>query len=714
MSKSESCAKPIALFVIALQIFVIIYLGIHQSNLKMSKNNEREPLHQIKNNKNLFKNVDKKDMDNVLKWMNHQNDDGDATLPKTKRQKDIDEMLQWVRQQKQRDEDHEDDMLNELSKKPRKRVKKKKTLKLEEMTPSHISMFYAYHKKSNSLRERPSDLPEDHLFVMNKPHHASYDKIDFSKTKHPSKFKIAMVTTDRPHYFKVALESLSNVVFFDKDQLSIYEYGSSAETKKIVNENNLHHVVNPRKHFGEGAMHIAHHYKFVMEDMFKRFPGDDAILIVEDDLMFSPDFLIYFSDMYPLLKDPTVYAISAYNDNGFKGLVHNDNMVYRTDFFIGLGWLVKRQLWEGEWRARWPASHWDHFLRQRHVRKNRHTLYPEISRVYHIGYKGTHSSINMYNQYFRNILLNGNGHARVGISPHWKDRVGEDMIDLEEHETPTLDYIANLENYDCFLNQYFFREHDGQAPKKGIAFIKDVSELSEYHVLRDGDEFGDVRVAYLPNASPARTQNWDSISKYFGVWHSFPIRSMLNGIISFYWGQYRIVLVSSWTTLMPQTLSVEKAPLGPISASQPLWFHEQKSPSITKVLSAEAGQSCDAVCSSHRLSCTVEGLLLINNCLYLQRHFDCKQCVKNRGSDHPAFDLSSKRCLFTSVVDPSCSASRSTTKRLCACSKSEIHHAFHWEWHDHLAHAQNEKENPSHQKMDSITKYHIQNPELAS
>lgn len=43
---------------------------------------------------------------------------------------------------------------------------------------------------------------------------------------------------------------------------------------------------------------------------------------MEDDLLFSPDFLEYLEANAPVLeRDPTTFVLSAWNDNGYKGRV---------------------------------------------------------------------------------------------------------------------------------------------------------------------------------------------------------------------------------------------------------------------------------------------------------------------------------------------------------------------------------------------------------
>jgi len=48
-------------------------------------------------------------------------------------------------------------------------------------------------------------------------------------------------------------------------------------------------------------------------------------MVDTDDLDISPDFFDYFLATYPLLRDdPTLWCVSAWNDNGKIDLVAND------------------------------------------------------------------------------------------------------------------------------------------------------------------------------------------------------------------------------------------------------------------------------------------------------------------------------------------------------------------------------------------------------
>ena len=83
-----------------------------------------------------------------------------------------------------------------------------------------------------------------------------------------------------------------------------------------------------------------------MSNVFKLYPKSPAVIIIEDDLEVSPDIFAYFRSMSKLLFDEEdLYCVSAWNDNGKDHQIEQDPfLVYRTDFFGGLGWMLKREV----------------------------------------------------------------------------------------------------------------------------------------------------------------------------------------------------------------------------------------------------------------------------------------------------------------------------------------------------------------------------------
>lgn len=130
---------------------------------------------------------------------------------------------------------------------------------------------------------------------------------------------------------------------------------------------------------------IASHYEFALGKMFEKY---DRVIIVEDDMKFAPDFFNYFRATSALVeKDPSIYCVSAWNDNGVGSLVSNPSRLYRTDCFPGLGWMMHKRLWQ-ELGPKWASGFWDDWMREPPQRKDRSCIRPEINRVYTFGNDG--------------------------------------------------------------------------------------------------------------------------------------------------------------------------------------------------------------------------------------------------------------------------------------------------------------------------------------
>lgn len=135
----------------------------------------------------------------------------------------------------------------------------------------------------------------------------------------------------------------------------------------------------------DGAERIARHYKYSLSSAFDRFRSAEAVIVIEDDLLFSPDFYEYFKFVSPILQeDSSVFAVSAWNDNGFKRRVKDVFGLRRTVFFPGLGWLLTRKLYKEELEQHWPKEHWDHWLRSPEIHRYREVVHPEVlTKIYY-------------------------------------------------------------------------------------------------------------------------------------------------------------------------------------------------------------------------------------------------------------------------------------------------------------------------------------------
>ncbi|NXX99203.1 MGAT1 acetylglucosaminyltransferase, partial [Centropus bengalensis] len=164
--------------------------------------------------------------------------------------------------------------------------------------------------------------------------------------------------------------------------------------------------VPPEHRKFQGYYKIARHYRWALSQVFRTFRYRAAI-VVEDDLEVAPDFFEYFQATFPLLlADRSLWCVSAWNDNGKEQMVDvaQAELLYRTDFFPGLGWLLLEELWD-ELEPKWPPAFWDDWMRQPEQRRGRSCIRPEVSRTMTFGRKGV-SHGQFFDQYLKFIKLN--------------------------------------------------------------------------------------------------------------------------------------------------------------------------------------------------------------------------------------------------------------------------------------------------------------------
>lgn len=70
-----------------------------------------------------------------------------------------------------------------------------------------------------------------------------------------------------------------------------------------------------------GYFKISRHYKWALDQVFLA-NSFDAVIINEDDLNIAVDFFDFFAAMYNVLAaDPTLFCVSAWNDNGKSSVI---------------------------------------------------------------------------------------------------------------------------------------------------------------------------------------------------------------------------------------------------------------------------------------------------------------------------------------------------------------------------------------------------------
>ena len=189
--------------------------------------------------------------------------------------------------------------------------------------------------------------------------------------------------------------------------------------------------------------------------------------------------------------DPTLWCVSAWNDNGFEGMVGESRRLLRTQFFPGLGWLLSRALYKGELEPRWPDEHWDHWMRsevKHRTSRGRECLYPQVPRSYHAGAKGTFMDWRVHEKYFADIALSSDTSVRWTAA-----------------DVPLLRSAIVEHGYD-------------EALRARLSRARPLTELAELLSPSNGSDHPVV----LWYSQPPREQGatlYRDIAAFFGLWH---------------------------------------------------------------------------------------------------------------------------------------------------------------------------------------------------
>jgi len=250
--------------------------------------------------------------------------------------------------------------------------------------------------------------------------------------------------------YRTSVEQFPIVVSQDGDHV---ETSSTIERykDKLLH---LHHTqpdisVSPKQKKFLGYYKLSSHYKWALNKVFELFPQSTSVIIVEDDLDISPDFFSYFNATLPLLtQDPTLICVSAWNDNGKSELVDTSalKLLYRTDFFPGLGWMLKKEFWL-ELESKWPDAFWDDWLRDPLQRKDRSCIRPEISRTRTFGKKGV-SNGQFYEKHLKYIVLNSEPVQWEDVQLDYllKDKYDESFL-TTVYSLPLVDEASNFQGH---------------------------------------------------------------------------------------------------------------------------------------------------------------------------------------------------------------------------------------------------------------------------
>lgn len=378
-----------------------------------------------------------------------------------------------------------------------------------------------------------------------------------------------------------------------------------------------------------GTMYLAAHYKWILDYLFTSGPTQHShVIILEDDMRVSHDVLEMFEALAPLLEvDPTVWCISSWNDNGFRTFDLPTNQFFRSSYFPGLGWMLKRSLWVEELSSAFPNDNWDHWMRATTTSRNRECVSPWTPRNYNMGSGGATSNEEFYALYLEPITLHRGDPVAYG-----------DLRYLLNHE-----YYVDMEN------------RVASVPPSNRFAAPSVASLAS--IVRPGASF----LIYFSH------EEFELLSQMVGI-HPSPR--------SFYRRTLWLKAQGADVFLVDRRLS----PFTPADAK--LKAHRN----LLAVKAPRPGMTCLEACAQHmapvtldtagqppaRYRCAADQFDFINDCAVLAAVMGgCPNgCTQGWGEDIPNMEVRGvghpPLCLATEVV-PTCEASFPLTQRMCPC-----------------------------------------------
>lgn len=375
-----------------------------------------------------------------------------------------------------------------------------------------------------------------------------------------------------------------------------------------------------------GTMYLAAHYRWILDQLFKGATASHShVIILEDDMKVSHDFFELFESLAPILDvDPSVWCISSWNDNGFRTFELPKDRFFRSSYFPGLGWMLRRSLWVDELSDVFPSDNWDHWMRATTTSRNRECISPWLSRNYNMGSGGATANEEFYAQFLE------------PIASHRGDAVAYGDVRY-------------------LLNGDYYKDMEARiqsVPPSNTYAAPAVSSLLS--IVRPGSSY---LIHYLH-------EEFELLAQMVGI-HPSP-RSF-----------YRRVL---WLKVQSADVFIVDRRLSPFA---PPTVKRHAAIGLVPVKAPRAGMNCLETCMQHigvgstatsrqQFHCAADQFDFINDCTVLSSVMGgCPNgCTQGWGEDIPNTEVNGvghpPLCLATEV-SPTCEASFPLTQRLCPC-----------------------------------------------
>ncbi|XP_037799832.1 protein O-linked-mannose beta-1,2-N-acetylglucosaminyltransferase 1-like [Penaeus monodon] len=200
---------------------------------------------------------------------------------------------------------------------------------------------------------------------------------------------VVVVTANKPYHLFRLLRQLFTVPGSWQTPVLIVVDGAHGETIALAEVLKLPVAVHAPESAGNERTNA--NIRFALHSVFARFSTADKAILLEDDLILSPDILRYFQQTSRILDiDPTVFCVNAFSSNSYKDTASDPRKLLRARN-------LPHVRLDGDW---------DFWLTWEDLRKNRDIVFPELSRTFHAGSAGVHVTGFEQESVFNRMIFN--------------------------------------------------------------------------------------------------------------------------------------------------------------------------------------------------------------------------------------------------------------------------------------------------------------------
>ena len=240
------------------------------------------------------------------------------------------------------------------------------------------------------------------------------------------------VISPEPYDLHVFCQGPCHVTLCEEMNMSLvyHEITKTAHMELPISRQTMRKILYPDRWY-----YLSQNYRIILEELFIRYHSPYRhCLILEDDLLLSPDALFYTSAGMKLMdKDETVFSISLNTINSDLPNASNMSDFRRVNHFSPLGFVMSRTTYVKRLRRKWVRNKpWDLVVQALFDKNPEYVaIQPEVTR-----------SVHEYRKHVRNMTASREVHSETVIATN-----------IQNAQYYNLDYLI-IENYDKYVRIY--------------------------------------------------------------------------------------------------------------------------------------------------------------------------------------------------------------------------------------------------------------------